>query len=79
MPADHMYDAGILNVTSCPCMPKGRSLANATPPGLSALPFDTVTIGWNGGLPPSSVESFSGMRLWKMPPLPRTTVSGLIA
>ena len=32
-----------------------------------ALPFDTVTIGWNGGLPPSSVESFSGTRLWKMP------------
>ena len=55
-------------------MPKGRSLANATPPGLSALPLDTVTIGWNGGLPPSSVESFSVTRLWKMPVLPRRTV-----
>ena len=59
-------------------MPKGRSLANAAPPGLSTLPFDTVTIGWNGGLPPSSVESFSVTRLWKMPPLARTIVLGLI-
>ena len=41
------------------------------PAGLSALPLAIVTCGWNGGLPPSSVESFSVTRLWKMPPLAR--------
>ena len=47
------------------------------PPGLSALPLATVTCGWNGRLPPSSVESFSVTRLWKTPPLARTTVFSL--
>jgi hypothetical protein len=37
-------------------------------------PLATVTIGWNGGWPPSSVESFSVTRLWKTPPLVRSTV-----
>ena len=45
--------------------------------GLSTLPLETVTCGWNGGLPPSSVESFSVTRLWKMPPLARTIVFSL--
>ena len=75
-PADHMYDVGCLNTVSCPLMPKGSVAAALppAPPGLSTLPFDTVTCGWNGGLPPSSVESFSVTRLWKMPPLARNTV-----
>jgi hypothetical protein len=42
------------------------------------LPLATVTIGWNGGLPPSSDESFSVTRLWNTPPLARRIVSGLI-
>ena len=33
--------------------------AGAAARGLSTLPFETTTIGWNGGLPPSSSESFS--------------------
>ena len=44
------------------------------PAGLSALPLAIVTCGWNGGLPPSSVESLSVTRLWKMPALARMTV-----
>ena len=60
-------------------MPKGRSVAPPPgPPGLSALPFATVTIGWNGGLPPSSVESLSVTRLWNVPALARATVRSLI-
>ena len=51
-------------------MPKGRSDAPPpAPPGLSALPLATVTIGWNGGLPPSSDESLSVVRLWNTPTL----------
>ncbi len=50
----------------------------APPAGLSALPLAIVTCGWNGGLPPSSVESFSVTRLWNTPPLARTTVFSLI-
>ena len=49
------------------------------PPGLSALPLAIVTCGWNGTLPPSSVESFSVTRLWNTPPLARTTVFSLSA
>ena len=49
--------------------------SGSTAPGLSTLPFDNVTIGWNGGLPPSSVESFSRTRLWKTPALARRIVS----
>ncbi len=61
-------------------MPKGRSDAPPpAPPGLSALPLATVTIGWNGGLPPSSDESFSVVRLWNTPTLVRTMVFSLIA
>ena len=56
-------------------MPIGRLPGfTPTPPGLSTLPLETVACGWNGGLPPSSVESLSGTRLWKMPPLARITV-----
>ena len=59
-------------------MPNGRSVdPTVPPPGLSALPLAIVTCGWNGTLPPSSVESFSVTRLWKMPPLARTTVFSL--
>ena len=49
------------------------------PPGLSTLPLATVTIGWNGGLPPSSDESLSVTRLWKTPALTRAMVLSLIA
>ena len=53
---------------------QGRRRVAAGAAGLSTRPFDTVTCGWNGGLPPSSVESFSVTRLWKMPLLARNTV-----
>ena len=56
-------------------MPNGRSVAADVPPaGLSTMPLATVTIGWNGGLPPSSVESLSVTRLWNTPALTRATV-----
>ena len=57
--------------TADPCRPL------PPPTGLSTLPFDTTTIGWNGGLPPSSVESFSVTRLWNMPALVRRMVFSL--
>src|SRR5688572_15979588 len=77
-PADHMYDVGCLKTTSCACMPNGRSVPPVAPPeGLSTLPLDSVTIGWNGGLPPSSVESFSVTRLWNTPALVRRIVFSL--
>ncbi len=76
-----MYEVGCLNTGSCPLMPIGRSAAALTPPaappGLSAMPLATVACGWNGGLPPSSVESFRVTRLWKAPALARTTVFSL--
>ena len=48
--------------------------AGPPPPGLSTLPADTTAIGWNGGLPPSSVESFNRTRLWNTPALVRRMV-----
>ena len=67
-----------MNTGSCPLMVNGRSLEpTVPPPGLSALPLEIVTCGWKGALPPSSVESFSVTRLWKMPVLMRSTVFSL--
>ena len=43
------------------------------------MPLEIVACGWNGGLPPSSSESFSVTRLWNTPPLARTTVFSLAA
>ena len=74
-----MYDVGCLNTGSCAVMPKGRSVAPDDPPaGLSTMPLATVTIGWNGGFPPSSVESLSVTRLWNTPLLARRIVRSLI-
>ncbi len=69
-----MLEDGILAVDA----ERRESLPAVPPPaGLSTLPLETVACGWNGGLPPSSVESFSVTRLWKMPPLARTIVFSL--
>ena len=66
-PADHMYAVGCLNTGSIAVMPNGSDAAPPAPPGLSPMPLLTLTCGWNGGLPPSSIESFSVTRLWKTP------------
>ena len=57
-----MYAVGCLNATSWPLMPNGNEALAVPPPGLSTRPLETVACGWNGGLPPSSVESFSVTR-----------------
>ena len=77
MPVAHVYAVGSLNTTSCAVIEKGRFAAPPAP-GLSAMPLLTLTCGWNGGLPPSSDESFSVTRLWNTPALARATVFSLI-
>ena len=64
-----------MNTRSCAVAPIGRLPGlTPTPAGLSATPLEIVACGWNGTLPPSSVESFSVTRLWNMPTLVRSTV-----
>ena len=58
-------------------MIRGNS-ARVAPVGWSARPFVTPTLNWMGGLPPSSVESFSVILVWKTPPPRRRTVFGFI-
>ena len=58
-------------------MPNGSAAAPPAPPGLSVEPLLTLTCGWNGGLPPSSSESFSVTRLWNTPALALKTVLSL--
>ena len=78
MPTDQVYAVGCLKTGSWPVTAKGRfAPPTLVPAGLSALPFSIVACGWNGGLPPSSVESFSVARLWKTPALARTMVAWL--
>ena len=55
-------------------MPNGSEPAPPAPPGLSTNPLVAPTCGWNGGLPPSSSESFSVTRLWNTPELTLTIV-----
>src|SRR5262245_7660427 len=76
-PVDQVYAVGGLKTVSCAVIENGRFAAPPAP-GLSALPLLTLTCGWNGGLPPSSDESFRVTRLWKTPALARTTVLSFI-
>ena len=70
-----MYEVGCLNTRSCAVAPIGRLPGlTPTPAGLSAMPLEMVACGWNGTLPPSSVESFNVTRLWNVPALARITV-----
>src|SRR5262245_60980757 len=72
-PADHRYDVGCLKTGSIAVMPNGNDPAPPWP-GLSARPLLTDTCGWNGGLPPSSIESLRVTRLWNTPVLALTIV-----
>src|SRR5438094_8871119 len=76
-PVDQVNANGGLKTTSYAVIENGRFAAPPAP-GLSALPLLTLTCGWNGGLPPSSDESFSVTRLWNTPALARATVFSLI-
>ena len=67
------HASGFLNSRLCVVTVSGSEFA-AVPPGLSALPNDTLAVGWNGGLPPRNTESLTPRRV-KYRPMPlRTTV-----
>ena len=72
-----MYAVGCLNTGSMAVMLNGSDAAPPAP-GLSADPLLTLTCGWNGGLPPSSIESLSVTRLWNTPALTLTIVFSFI-
>ena len=78
MPRPHMYAVGCLNdgILAVDAERQGR-WPRCRRPGCPPVPLETVACGWKGGLPPSSVESFSVTRLWKMPPLARRIVFSL--
>src|SRR5258708_30462715 len=71
----HAHASGGLNALLCVVTTSGM-LAAPTPPGLSAEPFDTLALGWNGGFPPRKIESLTPRRVVKRPaPAPSTGLS----
>src|SRR5215469_16625084 len=58
----HAQASGFLKALLCVVTVRGSELAEV-PPGLSALPKETLAVGWNGGLPPRNTESLTPRRV----------------
>src|SRR5215831_8030876 len=69
----HAQASGFLKALLCVVTVNGSEFAEM-PPGLSALPKETLAVGWNGGLPPRKTESLTPRRVKKRPMPERNTV-----